>query len=340
MDEDTGQGAAENKPAEEKPVEIKHEPKHEQKQEVKHEIKQEKKEEPRKRFSASEWYDKHYKKLLLIAVLLFVLSVGYIIFFYVQHGDIMNKDVTLTGGTTITVYKSDINMAELESALKGKLGEDVIVRKLEDITTRRTIAIVVETRAEANSTKIAIEDYLKYKLDDTNSSTEISGTTLAKSFYNQLLIAMAIAFVFMAVVVFLVFRTFIPSIAVIFAGATDILGALVLVDIFGVRVSTAGIAAFLMLIGYSVDTDIMLTVKTIRRRGEGTVNSRINSAFKTGLVMTLAALVSSLIAHFISAASVIKEIFLILSFGLFMDLLTTWLGNAAILKWYCEKKKI
>jgi len=322
---------AENKPFEEKPAEIKHEPKHEKKEESK---------EPKKKFFSSEWYDKHYKKLLLIAILLFVVSIGYIIIFYAQNGDIMHKDVTLTGGTTITVYKSDINMPELESFLKNKLGEDVIVRKLEDFTTRRTVAMVVETRADANVTKTALEEYLKYKLDDTNSSIEISGATLAKSFYNQLLIAMVIAFAFMAIVVFIVFRTFIPSIAVIFAGATDIIGALALVDLLGFRISTAGIAAFLMLIGYSVDTDTMLTVKTIKRRGEGPVNSRIKSAFKTGLVMTLAALAAVWIAYFISTAPVLKEIFLILGCGLFMDLLTTWLGNAAILKWYCEKKKI
>lgn len=317
------------------------EEKHEQKQEQKQEIKEKKNEkEPRKPLFSSGWYDRHYKKFLLIAILLFIFSLGYIIFFYTQNGDIMHKDVTLTGGTTITVYGSDINMDEFESFLKNKLGSDIIVRRLEDITTRKTIAIVVETRGEANVTKTAIEEYLKYPLDDKNSSTEISGSALAKSFYNQLLMAMAIAFIFMALVVFIVFRTFIPSIAVIFACATDILGALALVDLLGFRVSTAGIAAFLMLIGYSVDTDTMLTVKTVKRRGEGTVNSRIKSAFKTGLVMTSAALVSVWIAYFISSASVLKEIFLILGCGLFMDLLTTWLGNAAILKWYCEKKKI
>ncbi|MCX8193951.1 MAG: protein translocase subunit SecF [Candidatus Pacearchaeota archaeon] len=305
---------------------------------------EEKKEQKSTKFKtsllSSEWYDKNYKKLLIIAVLIFVASFTYLVFFYAQHGDIMNKDVSLTGGTTITVYESKVDVKELENFLTSKLAQEVLVRKLEDISTRRTIAFVVETKADPQVTKTAIEEYLKYELDDKNSSIEISGSALAQSFYSQLLIAIAIAFVFMAIVVFIVFKTFVPSIAVLFAAATDIIGALAIINLLGFRISTAGIAAFLMLIGYSVDTDIMLTTKVIKRRGEGTVNSRIKSAFKTGLVMTLTSLIAVFTAYFIVEAYVIKEIFLVLSCGLFIDLLSTWLGNAAIIKLYCEKKNI
>lgn len=239
----------------------------EERKEIKHE---EKPKEPRHhlKFLSSEWYDKSYKKLLLLTVILFVVAIGYLVFFYIQHGDIMYKDVTLTGGTTITVYAGNVDTTELGNFLKDKLDE-VSIRKLEDITTRKTIAFVVETPSDANVTKTALEEYLKYKLDNTNSSIEISGSTLAKTFYNQLLMAMAIAFIFMAIVVFVIFRTPIPSLAVVFCAALDIIGALVMVNILGFRVSTAGIAALLMLIGYSVDTDTMLTTKAIKRRGKG-----------------------------------------------------------------------
>lgn len=58
------------------------------------------------------------------------------------------------------------------------------------------------------------------------------------------------------------------------------------------------------------------------------------------MIMTLTSLTAVLIGYFVTNADVLKEIFLILSCGLFMDLIGTWVGNAAIIKWYCEKKKL
>lgn len=339
---------AEKDKVEEKEVETKKAEKSETEEKEKKEKieeKQEKKEvkeqksKPRIKFLSSEWYDNNYKKLFFLMIVIFLIALGSIFAFYIKHGDIMNKDVSLTGGTTITIYTSNIDIKSLESFLKNKL-DSVNVRKLEDITTRKTIAFVIETSSDVNTTKTVLEKYLNYTLDDSNSSVEVSSSSLAKTFYKQLLIAIIIAFVLMAIVVFIIFRTIVLSLAVVFCAAFDVIGALALANLFGFRISTAGIAAFLMLIGYSVDTDTMLTTKVIKRRGEGALNSRIKSAFKTGIIMTLTSLVAVFIGYFIAQSSVIKEIFFILSCGLFSDIIGTWIGNAAIIKWYCEKKKI
>ncbi len=333
---------AENKEAKEEKKEHKEEKKQEApKEHVKEkEHKEEKKEHnPRAKFFSSEGYNKKYKLLLTVSLLFLALSIAYLVSFYIQNGDIMHKDVTLTGGTAITVYSGEINLDELEAFLEPKLGE-LSVRRLEDITTRRTIAFTVETTADANLTQSALEEYLKYPLDSSNSSIEISGSTLAESFYTQLLIAILVAFVFMAIVVLIIFRTLIPSLMVVLCAAADIICTLAISNIIGFKISTAGIAAFLMLIGYSVDTDTMLTVRVLKRRGEGTLNSRIKSAFKTGIIMTLTAIAAVLAGYFTSQAAVLQEIFLILSIGLVMDIFFTWCCNASLLKLYCDKKKI
>ncbi|MCL6500963.1 MAG: protein translocase subunit SecF [Candidatus Pacearchaeota archaeon] len=346
-EEDINQSAEQNKEAKTESKQ-KQEPKEEQKKEQKEEKEKkgqgkdekERQQKPQLKFLSSEWYNKNYKLLLAIVVLLFLASLAYLFIFYAQHGDFMYKDVSLTGGTIITVYEKDVKLEEVKAFLEDKLGQEVLVRGLEDITTQKTVGFITETTADADAAKEALEEYLGYELTNENSSVEFSGSTLAKNFYNQLLVAMAIAFVFMAIVVFMIFRTFIPSITVVFAAAADIICALAILNLMGFRISAAGIAAFLMLIGYSVDTDTMLNTKVIKRRGEGTLNSRIKASFKTGIVMTLTALAAVLVGYFIAQASVLKEIFLVLSCGLFVDIITTWLGNASIIKWYCEKKKI
>ena len=96
-----------------------------------------------------------------------------------------------------------------------------------------------------------------------------------------------------------------------------------------------------MLIGYSVDTDILLKNKVLRR-GEMPLNERFKSALKTGLTMTLTSLIAVFLAFLIvrNISPVLSEIFLILSVGLVVDMISTWCGNTGILKWYCTKKGI
>jgi len=322
---------------EEKPKE-----KTEQKEEpkLKQKIEQKEKPKPRQKIDGSEWYDRNYKKFLLVSIIILIACFVYIGFFYAVNGDIMYKDVSLTGGTIITVFTSaDINLIELEDFLDNKL-DDVSTRSLEDITIRKQIAIVVETKSDSDTAINALEEFLEYDLDTSNSNIEMSGATLSQTFYKQMLIALIIAFVIMATVVFIIFRNLVPSIAVIMAAVMDIVGALAIANLFGFHISTAGIAAFLMLIGYSVDTDIMLTTKVIKRRGEGKVNSRIKASARTGLTMTITSLFAVLVGFFVAQSAVLKQIFFILSAGLFIDLISTWFGNASILKWWCKKKNI
>jgi len=133
----------------------------------------------------------------------------------------------------------------------------------------------------------------------------------------------------------------VPSIAVILAAFADIVFALTFVNIFEIKLSAAGIAAFLMLIGYSVDTDILLTTRVLKK-SEGSVNERIFGAFKTGIFMTITGLLAVLPAFFVITGlpDSFRQIFLILAVGLSADIVNTWLTNASIIKWYADAKGI
>jgi len=128
-----------------------------------------------------------------------------------------------------------------------------------------------------------------------------------------------------------------PSFAVKISAFADILMTLVVVNLFGMKLSSAGIIAFLLLIGYSVDTDILLTNRVLKRHGP--VNEKIFGAFKTGITMALTSLLAVLSALFVvrTFSSTLTQIFTILSIGLMFDILNTWLTNASLIKWYVEK---
>jgi len=297
-----------------------------------------KKENFKKKFI--ELHDKNYKKLLLIPLILILFSFFYLISFYQNNdGNLFYKDISLTGGTSITLEEK-IDASTLKNFLSGKL-EDVNVREISDLITKEQKAIIIETKTNKEESKKVLEEYLGYDLiDGENVSFEFTGSTLSENFYQQLLIALLIAFFLMAIVVFFQFRVFVPSLAVIFSAFADSLMTLVTINLLGVKLSSAGIVALIMLIGYSVDTDILLSNKVLKRSGSS-LNKRLFDSFKTGATMTITSLVAVIIAYLIIGqfSSVLHQIFLIMAIGLSFDLLNTWITNVSIIKWYALEKR-
>lgn len=132
-------------------------------------------------------------------------------------------------------------------------------------------------------------------------------------------------------------RFSIPSAAVILAAISTIVFTVAVVDVLQMRISTAGIAAFLMLIGYSVDTDILLSTRVLKR-SSGTVYERIKSTVKTGLTMECSTASAALVTIIFTQSDVIREIMTIVFIGLLADIAFTWIQNTGILRMHLEKK--
>jgi len=284
-------------------------------------------------------YDRYYKWLLVLPAIALIFSIIYLYQFNQQNGDIILKDVSLTGGTTITVFDKNTDVAKLGADLKKDF-PDLNIRKISDIITGAQLGFLFETKEDAQKTKTALESYLKYNLTEENSSIEFSGASLSAGFYQQLRFAILLAFCFMAAVVFIIFRSFVPSFAVILCAFADIVMTIVVVNMLGISVSSAGVIAFLMLVGYSVDTDILLTTRVLRKK-EDKINDRLWSSFKTGLTMTLTSIAAVGITLIIiyNLSETLRQIFTILLIGLSFDIFNTWITNVVLLKWYAEAKQ-
>lgn len=294
--------------------------------------------EEEKKSKLRELYDNHYKKLLIIPAILLILALIYLYSFNHTNGDIIHKAISLKGGTSITIY-SETDITKLKSFLQTKFTE-FDIREISDLTTGKQLAIIVETTSSAEDTKAAMEEFLGFQLNDQNSSIEFTGDTLSAGFYSQLRLAIILSFILMSIVVFILFRTFVPSFAVISCAFADIVLTLATIDLLGFHVSSAGIIALLMLIGYSVDSDILLTTRVLKRKDEN-IDSTIFTAFKTGLTMTLTAIAAVGISLLIvrSFSDTLTQIFSILLIGLFYDIFNTWITNVIWLKWYAEGKE-
>jgi preprotein translocase subunit SecF len=143
----------------------------------------------------------------------------------------------------------------------------------------------------------------------------------------------------MTIVVFLAFRTFVPSGAVILSAFADIVMTAAVMGVIGIELSLPTFAALLMLIGYSVDSDILLTMRVLKRQGK--LDEKLAGAFRTGIIMTtttLAAVAAMGIVAYAEGIPVIPAIATVLFIGLIFDMMNTWLTNAGIIKWYMLKQ--
>jgi preprotein translocase subunit SecF len=181
----------------------------------------------------------------------------------------------------------------------------------------------------------------KFGLDTTNVDIKEISPTLSATFYSKVVLVAIIAIVLITLIIFLVYREFVPSVAIIACGLLDVLAGLAGMALFNIPLSLVSIPALLMLLGYSIDTDIMLTTRLLKRK-EGSNVERAGESMRTGVIMTTTAIASVIVMLIFASLyniTVFFDISIILLFGLVADLIATWMMNGPILLWYVESKK-
>jgi preprotein translocase subunit SecF len=270
-----------------------------------------------------------YKPLIIIPVIITLIALGIILSGGLQEG------IDLKGGSiAILQLEQPVTNDQLATKIQNSTG---VQANLITVTTTGTNQSTVEITGSAADV-VAVSSALNGTA--TIQSFTSVGPLLSKQSLTQVYYALAFAFIFMSITVFIIFRNFVPSMAVILAAFCDIVIAIGGMSVFGIPLSLASVGALLMLIGYSVDTDILLTTRVLKRR-EGTINERAKDAMKTGFTMAAAA-IGSMIALYLVVkflmpyAQVLDQIAAVLIIGLIADVLATWLMNLGILRWYME----
>lgn len=248
--------------------------------------------------------------------------------------------IDFTGGTEIQILtQKDLSKQAVESEMSQCAGDaKANVQSLGDMTS-----IIVRSKSEIqqNCLDLALDDLGFSESEKRQIVPSVFKPELGRVLMEQGTNVVIIAGILMVFIVFIAFRSIIPSIAVIQAAVFDILIALGILPIIGFEMNLAGVAALLMLIGYSVDTDIMLTSR-ILKRGDKEFSEKANDAFSTGITMTgttLAVMTAVFLISTFVGMDTIVQISTVLLVGLVADLMTTWFTNIAILKWYSEKPR-
>lgn len=267
-----------------------------------------------------------HKPLIIVPLILMILSVSYLAMFG------LNEGVELKGGTLVTV---ELNQPMSESEISNTIQQGLGAQEVQTSLSGNTATITIS--GDVDPTEFDSKFSSQFKVLSFRSV----GAVLSGEAMTQIVYALVFAFLFMSVTVFFVFRNPVPSLAVILSAICNISVALGGMSLFGIPLSVASVGALLMLIGYSVDTDILLTTRLLRRH-EGSVEDRAEEACKTGLTLSIAAISSMVVLYlvvklFIPSAQVLEDISGVLLIGLLSDILATWFMNLGILKLYMER---
>ncbi|HLC67622.1 MAG TPA: hypothetical protein VJI12_01945 [archaeon] len=275
-----------------------------------------------------EKYEKHWKILLWIPIALLVLSVVIIVFNIASTGSFMKKDVELTGGKSLTF---EVGLYDL----------DAIKLEIPYATVRVTSGVVknmiVDMPIEANES-LAISVVSRHADVHGTPTLRTIGPSIGNVFFQQAQLALVLAFIFMAATVFILYRSLIPSSIVVLAAATDILVTIGVLIVLDVSLSLPVLAALITLIGYSVDTDLVLTSELLKAQHHE-ISEGIKRAMKTGLTLTMTILVALVSMYLISGSIVIEQISFVLLIGLIVDMPATWFGNTGVLRAWLERRK-
>ena len=265
------------------------------------------------------------KRMMAIPAVLFGIALVIVGITFALTGMPVTPGIDFAGGTAVTIHTDDTK----EEIVAFYAGYDL--KSIDEGIGSG--GYYLKFGPMSNEDMMKFNDYTLSKYPE--ASIDQIGANFGATLQSQAMWAILFAFIGMAVVVFLAFRKVIPAVTVVSAGIADITITAAVMNLFGIELSLATTAALLMLIGYSVDSNILLTTKVLKRQGK--LEEKMEGAFRTGIIMTtttLAAIVAMFIVAFIGQVPTLYSIAAVLIIGLISDIIFTWGFNAGVLRMY------
>ena len=269
-----------------------------------------------------------YNNRQLVAIPLAALGIALAIILgaFLLTGSPVSLGLDFTGGTELRMTADDASQSDIEAAFADA---GIGVESVRSVGTGNSYIVTTQETDTQAIEDVAQEVGTEVESIDSRSASFGSDTQ------REALLGVIVAFAGMSVLVGLIFRTFVPSIAVVISAFSDIVIPVALMNVLNIELSLGAVAALLMIIGYSVDSDILLNNHVLRRHG-GFYESAYR-AMRTGVSMTLtsiAAMATMFLVSWYLAIPLLDDIALILVFGLTADLMNTYMMNMSLLRWY------
>ncbi|ELZ33555.1 protein translocase subunit SecF [Halorubrum tebenquichense] len=277
-----------------------------------------------------DYTDYTNRQLAAVPLAFLVLALAIIGGWFVVTGAPANLGLEFTGGVELRIADDGDNVEQqIQTAFdrepdstRAIPGDDVVVVTFQAVEDDPDgLANDLQDQADAAGLTTTAVDQVSPSFASDTARTALFGV--------------ALAFLGMSVLVFALFRTFVPSIAVVASAFSDLVIPIAAMNLLGIQMTLGTIAALLMIIGYSVDSDILLNDSVLRRTGA--FYESVSRAMRTGVTMTLTSIAAMIVMAVVASLfgiGLLRDIGIILSVGLCADLMNTYLMNVSLLRWH------
>ena len=278
------------------------------------------------------------------SIITFLISLGYLL----VHGP--NYGIDFTGGTSLQIkFNTPTEPGQIRSAISGAGYGDAEIKNLGEKVNNTFIIRIAQMGDEAKAGDIVLQE-LKSNLADHPfeilSVTQIGpkiGGELRRGAYYSILVAL------IGMLIYISWRfEFKFAVTAVISIFHDVIFVLGIYTILGLELSLTALAAFLTIVGYSINDTIVVydrireNLKLMRRESMATVmNTSVNQTLSRTLLTGVSTLVVLLVLIFMGG-EVIHGFSLALFLGTVIGTYSSvFVASTLVLDWnnYLERKK-
>lgn len=271
-----------------------------------------------------------HKQLIIIPLIVAAFFGSVIAYNWYSTGEPLSLTMEFGGGSFVKVenmqkLNSD-QIENIEKNFKKEFGGTLETRTFENGMEIETSAALLG--AEENQIKnLLLESGVTGNPEIT---TRAMGSIITKLYQRQALYAAIAAIFVMAIALFIALRSFSTVGGILAVVSLDFLGIIGGMAILGIPLGLASMAGILLLFGYAVNTNILLSTNVLKRK-RGTAPERAGRAMSTGMKMSSTSAGAMIILNLVTSASALEQISAAIAIGIIVDMMNTWLLNSGLI---------
>ncbi|MBQ6385419.1 MAG: protein translocase subunit SecD [Lachnospiraceae bacterium] len=271
---------------------------------------------------------KNWVRYLIVAAVIMVIGIGSMIMHGGRGEHALNFSLEFLGGTSTTVgFNEDLSLADLDEKVTPIL-QDVIGEGGAGVSYQKVVGsndVIIKTRTLTVDERAAMAEQLeeKFGVEEAKITAESISPTVGSEMRRSAILAVVIAVILMLLYIFIRFKDIRFATSAVLALIHDVLITLMCYAILRISVGGSFIAVMLTILGYSINSTIVIfdrirenmTVMTKNDTFETLVDNSINMTLTRSILTNLTTFASILMLYVLGVAS-IKEFTLPMMVGI------------------------
>ncbi len=276
-----------------------------------------------------------YKKLIVIPLILAAIFGSIISFNWITQGRPVPLSLEFSGGSYIRIHNIQnprkTQKTQFLNSFEQEFETSAQIHSFENGMSVET-PVNLLGREENQTAHGKVETLLNQSgiIGDPEINIQTMGSIITNLYKNQARNAAIASIIAMAIILFIALREYTAIGSILSVIGLDLLGILGGMSILGIPLSLSSMAGILLIFGYAVNTNILLSTNVLRRKG-GDPRTRAGKAMNTGIKMSATSATALVILNLFSTAPELQQISAVIVLGILVDMVNTWLFNSGIL---------